>query len=42
MTLHAHVVAAAKEILSATPCDSVENLAKEIEVKFIAFDPALI
>jgi len=39
MTLHAHVVAAAKEILSATPYESVENLAKEIVLQFIAFDP---
>jgi len=32
MVLHAHVVAAGKEILSATPYNSVENLAKEIAV----------
>ena len=39
MILHAHVVAAAKEILSATPYDSVENLAKEIVLQFVTFDP---
>jgi len=39
MVLHAHVVAAGKEILSATPYDSVENLAKEIALQFIVFEP---
>ena len=39
IALHAHVVAAAKEILSTTQYDSVQNLAKEIVVQFIAFQP---
>ena len=39
IALHAHVVAAAKEILLTTQFDSVMELAKEIVVRFVCFDP---
>lgn len=39
IALHAHVVAAAKDILSTTQFDSVEGLAREIVVRFVVFEP---
>lgn len=39
ITLHAHVVAATKNILSDRQFSNVQDLAKEIVVKFIYFDP---
>ena len=39
IALHAHVVAAAKQILSDTQFDSVKDLAREIVVCFVAFEP---
>ena len=39
MALHAHVIAAAKEILSSTSYDNVASLAKEIVVRFFVFEP---
>lgn len=39
IALHAHVVAAAKEILSDAQFDSVKDLAREIVVRFIVFEP---
>ena len=38
IALHAHVVAAAKQILSDTQFDSVKDLAREIVVRFVAFE----
>jgi len=39
LALHAHVVTAAKKILSTMQYSSVKDLAKEIVVQFIAFHP---
>ena len=39
IALHAHVIAAAKEILSTTSFNSVEDLAREIVVRFVCFEP---
>ena len=39
IALHGHVVAAAKQILSDTQFDSVKDLAREIVVRFVAFEP---
>ena len=37
--LHAHVISAAKEILSEVQFENVTDLAKEIVVKYVNFDP---
>jgi len=37
IAVHAHVVAAAKQLLSTVEFDSVEAIVKEILIQFIAF-----
>ena len=39
ITLHSHVVTAARKILSEHQFSSVQDLAKEIVVKYVYFDP---
>ena len=39
IAVYAHVIAAAKQLLSAAEFDSVEAIAKEIVVQFITFEP---
>ena len=39
IVLHSHVVAAAKQLLSVAEFNRVEDLAKEVLVQFVAFDP---
>ena len=39
IAVHAQVIAAAEQLLSAAEFDSVEAIAKEIAVQFITFEP---
>ena len=39
IAVHAHVIAAAKQILSIVEFGSVEAIAREILIQFIAFEP---
>ena len=39
ITLHAHVIGAAKKVLSECQFNSVQDLAKEIVMRYVFFDP---